>query len=241
MLKIAICDDESQFRKHIREILVDYLENKGSLYEIDEFESGKDFIKLGIEFAKYNIVFLDINMDEMDGMETAQRIREINNEIFIVFVTAFVNYAFEGYQVDATRYILKNNVNLSELIAESMEAISKKMNYVVKKEKFDFIEGEKTVSLDRLLYIESRLHKLEFYIIEDKLRKYTLYGKLDELEEKLRGNDFVRLHKSYLVNMKYIEKVKRYEVLLSNGIILGVPRARYKFLEETYAAYKGEM
>lgn len=107
MFRIAICDDESHFRKRIREILIDYLNKKGILYEIDEFESGKDFINLGIEIVKYKIVFMDINMDELDGMETAQKIQDVSNDIFIVFVTAFVNYAIEGYRVDAVRYILK--------------------------------------------------------------------------------------------------------------------------------------
>ena len=67
----------------------------GLLYEIDEFESGNEFINLGINMTKYDIVFLDINMDEMDGIETAQEIRKVSNDIFIVFVTAFINYAVE--------------------------------------------------------------------------------------------------------------------------------------------------
>ena len=226
MFRIAICDDESHFRKRIREILIDYLNKKGILYEIDEFESGKDFINLGIEIVKYKIVFLDINMDELDGMETAQKIRKVSNE---------------GYRVDAVRYILKNNVNFSELVFECMDAITMKMNYVVKKKTFNFNEGTKNVSLERLLYIESRLHKLEFYIMEDQLNKYSLYGTLNDMEAELADNNFVRIHQSYLVNMKHIAKVSRYEVLLSNGIKLEIPKVRYKFVEETFVSYKGEI
>ena len=65
--------------------------------------------------------------------------------------------------------------------------------------------------------------------MEDKLKKYSIYGKLDELEKELQGNDFIRIHQSYLVNMKHIEKVSRYEALLNNGIKLEIPKARYKF------------
>ena len=68
-----------------------------------------------------------------------------------------------------------------------MDAISMNMNYVAQKKKFNFNEGAKVVALERLLYIESRLHKLEFYIMEDKLKKYSIYGKLDELEKELQG------------------------------------------------------
>lgn len=241
MFRIAICDDESHFRKRIREILIDYMDKNGCLYEIDEFESGKDFVNLGIEIVKYKIVFLDINMDEMDGMETAQKIREVSSDIFIAFTTAFVNYAFEGYRVDAVRYILKNNVNFSELVFECMDAINMKMNYIVKKKIFDFNEGKKNISLERLLYIESRLHKLEFYIMEDRLNMYSLYGTLNDLEKELADSTFIRIHQSYLVNMKHIAKVSRYVALLSNGIKLEIPKARYKFVEETYVFYKGEL
>lgn len=186
MFRIAICDDERQFRKRIHDILIEYMNENDILYEIDEFESGKDFISLGINLAKYDIVFLDVNMDELD-------------------------------------------------------AISLNMNYVAQKKKFNFNEGTKIVALERLLYIESRLHKLEFYIMEDKLKKYSIYGKLDELEKELQGNDFIRIHQSYLVNMKHIEKVSRYEALLNNGIKLEIPKARYKFVEETFVSYKGEL
>ena len=68
MFKIAICDDERYFRENIREILADYLNIHGILYEIDEFESGRGFVNLGINLTKYNVIFLEINMDEMDGM-----------------------------------------------------------------------------------------------------------------------------------------------------------------------------
>ena len=150
----------------------------GLLYEIDEFESGNEFINLGINMTKYDIVFLDINMDEMDGIETAQEIRKVSNDIFIVFVTAFINYAVEGYSVNAIRYILKNNENFAELIFECIDAISKKMNDSVKKKEFKFSER--------------KLHKLNLHSMEDKINKYSLYGKLDEVEKELEDKAFLQ-------------------------------------------------
>lgn len=241
MFKIAICDDEIHFRNEIKEILKNYLTYKGIIYEIDTFRSGKEFIDLGIEIIKYKIVFLDINMDEMDGIKTAKSIRQVSNEVFIAFITAYVNYAFEGYKVDAVRYILKNNINFVESVHECIDAINIKMNYVIERKTLNFNEGRKNISLEHLLYIESKLHKLEFYIMEDSLNKYTLYGTLNELEKEFVGSCFIRIHQSYLVNMKHIKKVSRYMVLLSNGIQLDIPRARYKYVEETFVAYKGEI
>ena len=213
----------------------------GLLYEIDEFESGNEFINLGINMTKYDIVFLDINMDEMDGIETAQEIRKVSNDIFIVFVTAFINYAVEGYSVNAIRYILKNNENFAELIFECIDAISKKMNDSVKKKEFKFSEGVKNISLELLLYIESKLHKLNLHSMEDKLNTYSLYGKLDEFEKELEDKAFLRIHQSYLINMKHIVSIYRYEAVLNNGIRLKISKDRYKSVKEKFVSYKGEI
>ena len=135
MFKIAVCDDEEIFRKNIYKIIMKYMDENGCPCEIDEFETGNEFINLGINMTKYDIVFLDINMDEIDGIETAQEIRKVSNDIFIVFVTAFISYAVEGYSVNAIRYILKNNEKFAELIFECIDAISKKNELFCKKER----------------------------------------------------------------------------------------------------------
>lgn len=241
MLKIAVCDDDGYFRVQMKEILEQYLINRGIVFEIDLFTSGENFLNMGIEIINYKVVFLDINMDELDGIMTAKKIREVSKDIFIVFVTAFVNYTIEGYKVDAVRYILKNNRTLAETVYECMDAMREKMDYTVIFKSFDFIEGRKKISLERLLYIESRLHRLEFYIMQDKIEKYALYGKLDKIEAMLADHNFVRIHQSFLVNMKYIKKLSRYTVLLSNGVELCVPRARYKEVEKEIAAFRGEI
>lgn len=241
MFKIAICDDEKYFIKVIQETLTNYQKEKDILYEIDTFNSGKQLIELGIELVKYKIIFLDINMDGFDGIMTAKKIREISNNIFIAFITASVNYTLEGYKVDAVRYILKDSVSFPDLIYECMDAIHAKMNYVVEKKIFRFKQGIKKVSLDRLLYIESQLHNLEFYIMEDSLNKYTIYGSLNDIEKEFMGSGFLRIHQSYLVNMRHIKKFNRYQILLSNGVLLNIPKSRYKHVEEMIVAYKGEL
>lgn len=241
MLRIAICDDEKPFRENIKKYVGNYLLNKEISFEIETFSSGKEFIELGIEMVRYNIIFLDINMDEIDGIATAQKIREFSSEIYIVFVTAYINYSLEGYKVDAARYLLKNNVNFDDSICECMDNILNKMNYVVLKKSFKFNECEKDVLIERILYVESRLHKLEFHIMEDKLRTYTLYGTLNELEKEMSDFKFLRIHQSFLVNLKHIKGIVAYKVILSNNQELIVPKARYKEVKSAFIAYKGEL
>lgn len=146
-MKIAVCDDERYFRKCIRQILVNYMEQKGLPFEIDEFASGKEFIKLGIEMMKYKIIFLDISMEEMNGMQTAEKIRKTGSDAFLVFVTVLLDFATDGYRVGAIRYIIKNNHNMTEQICECMDEIRKKMNCMDQKKTIGFVEGKKILRL----------------------------------------------------------------------------------------------
>lgn len=241
MFRIAICDDEILFAEELREQLSGYMMEKGLVFEIDIYGSGEALIELGIEVIKYTAVFLDINMEKIDGIRAAEKIREVSREVFIVFVTAYVNYSLEGYRLDVVRYLLKGNANFTSMVKECVDALVDKLNYSVAKRQFDFTEGTKEISLERLLYIESNLHKLEFHIMEDDLKIYTMYETLNALENKLPANDFIRIHQSYLVNIKYIRNVERYKVILTNGIELVIPRARYTYVKEYFISYQGEV
>lgn len=241
MFRIAICDDESLFAEELKELLSDYMMQKGLVFEIDIYDSGEALIELGIEVIKYNAVFLDINMEKVDGIRTAEKIREVSREVFIVFVTAYVNYSLEGYRLDAVRYLLKGNVNFPSTVNECVDALLDKLKYSVEKRMFDFQEGAKEISLERLLYIESNLHRLEFHIMEDDMKVYTMYETLNTLEKKMAANGFIRIHQSYLVNIKYIKNVVRYRAVLTNGIELIIPKARYTYVQEQFISYQGEV
>ncbi|RKI75679.1 DNA-binding response regulator [bacterium 1xD42-87] len=241
MFRIAICDDESFFAEELKKLISDYMMEKGLVYEIDIYTSGEVLVDLGIEVAKYTAVFLDINMDNIDGIKAAEKIREVSREVFIVFVTAYVNYSLEGYRLDAVRYLLKSSTNFESTVNECVDALMDKLNYSVEKRVFDFKEGKREVSLERLLYIESNLHKLELHVMEDDMKTYTMYETLNELEDKLALNDFIRIHQSYLVNIKYIKNVARYKVVLTNGIELTIPKARYTYVKGRFISYQGEV
>jgi DNA-binding LytR/AlgR family response regulator len=241
MFRIAICDDESLFAEELKELLSGYMMEKGLGFEIDIYGSGEALIELGIEVIKYTAVFLDINMEKIDGIKAAEKIREVSREVFIVFVTAFVNYSLEGYRLDVVRYLLKGNVDFPSMVNECVDALVDKLSYSVTKREFDFKEGKREISLERLLYVESNLHKLEFHVMEDDLKIYTMYETLNALESKLVAKDFVRIHQSYLVNIKYIKNVVRYKVVLTNGIELVIPKARYTYVKEQFILYQGEV
>ena len=241
MFRIAICDDELIFAEELKELISGYMTEKGLVFKIDTYSSGEDLVKLGIEVVRYTVVFLDINMEKMDGIKVAEKIRAASREVFIVFVTAYVSYSLEGYRLDAVRYLLKGSENFQGTVNECMDAIIGKLNYSVAKRKFEFKEGTKEVSLDRLLYIESKLHKLEFHIMEDNLNTYTMYEKLSALEDTLKSDDFIRIHQSYLANIKHIKNVVRYKAVLISGIELAISKVRYTYVKKQFIAYQGEV
>ena len=241
MFHIAICDDDEYFRMREKQLVIGYLNEMGIPCTIDIFTSGEELVNLGKDIAKYHIFFLDINMDEMDGIEVAKRIRQFTKDAYIVFVTAFLSYSLEGYKVDAIRYLLKDDAILDKAMAECIESILYKMNYKVYKRTFEFQEGRKELYLDSILYIDSNLHKLTFHMISGKQTEYTMYERLDVMHELLEEAGFCRIHKSFLVNLAHVEGIERYQVELVGGIYLAVSKSRYLEAKEAVVCYKGEI
>lgn len=237
MLRIAICDDEQFYREKIRMLLERYFEKSDLQYELAAFASGEDFLKARENRVKYDIVFMDISMEELDGMQTAQQIRAFHSDTEIVFVTAFLDYALEGYKVNAIRYILKDT--LDGAVVECMDAILQKRKAA--QVKFSFMEGERKLYTENILYVESRKHKSVFFYMETEIVTYQIYEKLDSIEEKLSSCGFLRIHKSYLVNLKHIRKISNYVAVLSTGEELPVPRLRYQAVKEAFVEYKGAL
>ena len=241
MFRIAVCDDEKCFCKTVKKYVGNYLLKKEIPFEIDTFGSGKDLIALGQDIVKYTIIFLDVNMEEIDGIKTAQKIREHSSDIYIVFVTAYIDYSLEGYKVNAERYLLKNNINLEDSIFECMDSVFAKSKHIVLKRKFVFNECEKNIPLEKLVYVESKLHKLEFHVIEEHMVTYSMYRTLNALEKEIIEFGFLRIHQSYLVNLRHIKQVTGYHAILDNGQMLPIPKTRYREVKNAFIAYIGEL
>lgn len=241
MLNIAICDDEEYFLAQEKEWVSQYMNSLCCEFHIDTFASGVEFMAVGDRVSKYDIIFLDINMEGIDGLATARKIREYTKGAYIVFVTGYINYSLEGYKVDAVRYILKDNNSTEKAVKECLDAIIEKMRYAEKQYTFDFQEGRKKLFLDEIVYIESNLHKLQFHLAGQRSQQYTMYGRLDHVDEMLSDFDFCRVHKSFLVNLKYIEKVERYQAKLSTGDVVSISQPKYNGVREKYICYRGEI
>ena len=241
MFRIAICDDEPHFLEHERELIAGYMRDQGYSCQIDTFGSGLDVMAEEHGISQYDIIFLDINMDGPNGIETAKHIRKYSTDLYIVFVTGCINYSLEGYKVGAIRYILKDMETLKTAIGECLDTIADQMGYIEYQHTFDFLEGKRTISIDDILYIESNLHKLEFHLADKGSTGYTMYEKLDCIDEQLCGCHFCRIHKSFLVNLKYVEKIERYYANLYNGSRVSISQSKYKSVRDEFVGYRGRI
>ncbi len=237
-VKIAVCDDEIIFARKLEKIINKYCTVKQISFQIDIYQSGKEFIADNIKMMEYQIVFLDINMEEIDGLEAARELRKLCRDTYVIFVTAFINYTLEGYKVDAIRYLLKSDGNFGQSVCESLDAVFEKMQYKPHIREFSFQQGARRVALEKIVYIESSLHKLTFYVAEEGIVPYTMYETLNHIAAIFSG-DFVRIHQSYLVNLRFVRRIEGNNLLLQDNLALPVARSKLKEVRQKVAMYKG--
>jgi len=236
MINIVICDDELQCQSIINTAIDEYMAETVLEYTVSRFVSGTELLQQ-LKVSNYQIIFLDIKMNDMDGLTVARKIREFDKNIIIAFISANINCSLEGYKVNAVRYILKDE-KLNANIAECLHSILYE-EYHINKMKFDFSNGTHEIALNELFYVESRSHKLVFHVMNNEMINYTMNRvKLNEIERKLSEKGFIRVHQSYLVNIVYISRIERYRAVLLNEKMLPIPKDRYKKVMISYALYK---
>ena len=240
MTTMCIYDDDIEFSLLFEKLLYRYAEENDKEIDVEIFQGGEN-AALQIAQNEYDILFLDVSMAKMDGIKLAKRIREYDNNVYIVFVTAFIDYSLEGYKVDAIRYILKDSESLEKSMYECLNTITDRMSSIEQKIELEFLEGKKYIRPNDILYVESNLHKLTFHLRGQSEKNYTMYERLDQIEIKFQNYHFCRSHKSYLVNLKYVQSIERYEITLVNGEKVCVSQPRYKEVREKFICYQGEI
>lgn len=242
MIKIAIIDDEEILANKLSDIVSDFMRKENHSFAVDIFTSGIEFTALGTAMSDYQIVCLDMKMDEMDGMEVARKIREYDQDIYIICVTAYIDFALAGYTVDALRYILKSDPVFEDTMHEALREACRKISLILNMLIFHFREGNVELSVNNITYIETNIHNAIFYVRKnssDEYRIYTMRETLDNIEEMLSPYGFIRIHKSYLVNYRFIESVRNYKAYLSNQKVLNIPKKKFPDVKREYLLYKG--
>lgn len=237
MIKIVICDDEEFFLKKLSDKITAYLEERELLFQITSFRSGEELLQ-NSKKEFYDFAFLDISMGAANGIDIAHRLKSINKNLCIVFVTGYIDYVLDGYKVGALRYLVKDSLDSS--FSECMEAMLKKLHIDTAELCFCFNNTKTYLKAEEICFVESRGHRLLFVSAKDRSILGTVNGKLTETEKLLEEHGFLRIHQSFLVNMRYITKISGYRLELEQKITLPVPKSRYKYVKNEYAFYRGD-
>ncbi len=232
MLSIAVCDDEviecCNMAKRIKEIM----EEIKMPCIIRQFQSGGELLQT---LESFDVVFLDIIMRELDGMKTAQIFRERASDKILIFVSSSREYVFEAYDVEAFQYLLKP-VDDRKLKSVLQKAVLKTESRL---QEFIIVSRErqkKKLFLDDIYYFEIKGRMVDAHGPEGI---FTYYEQMGKLENKLQDKGFFRCHKSYLVNLKYVDRYNRQEGILENGEKIVIAKRRYEqFVREVLKAMR---
>jgi DNA-binding LytR/AlgR family response regulator len=233
-VKVVLCDDDAEFLNIFRGEIIAAFEKLNLKAELTTFNSA-EYIPDGM-FASCDMVFLDIDFEGEDynGIDIARRLRAVNKKAVLFFVTNFIDYAPAGYEVQAFRYILKrgrNNV-LERYILQAIEQMAEN------REIFSISDGDSVIEfpLNDVSYLEVYDHEV---LVHRKEGTHSLNASLSSLEEQLEKSGFLRIHNSYLVNMRFIGKYRSRECILTDGTVLPASERSYAAQKQKYMLWKG--
>lgn len=222
MVNIAIVEDEASAYRTLQTILDTYARENGVTFRTKHFQDAVSFLA---DYKKgYDIVFMDIELPGLNGMNAAFKLREFDKQIIIIFVTNMAQYAVRGYEVDALYYIIKpiNYQNTAYKLKRALSILSANSNAEIV---LPQANGLVRLSSQTLTYVEINSHKL-IYHTEDNA--YIAYGSLSDVEKKLRPHHFFRCNNCYLVNARYIASISGFTITLLNGETLQISHPKKK-------------
>lgn len=203
-------------------------------YEVSKYCSGEELLEANLKDV--DILFLDIKMDNINGMDVARQIRQLGSKMEIIFITSLIDYVQEGYEVKAYRYLLKP-INLEELKKHLLTCIKdiklNKKNYILIKNKANTYK----ISSNEITYIEVQKKDMLIHTIN---KNFEVRYSLEKIEKDLNLDKFVRCHKSFIVNLSYVENIKSNSAILESGEEIPVSRYRYKDVKTKFLKFLGD-
>lgn len=227
-MNIVICDDEKIVRLQIKGLI----EKQKADGNLELYETGEELLAVGKHF---DVVFLDIQMEGMNGIDTARALREQNEETVLIFITGIKEYVFDAFDVAAFHYLLKpiEENKFMEVFDRAVKEAEKRKE---KGQKQLFIKTrQRNITLEQknILYIENRGRKAEIHTVDETIE---IYAAMIELEKQL-GGEFYRCHRGYLVNMAYITEYSNDSIRLSDGESIYLAKEKYNEFVKEYMRY----
>ena len=232
-MHIAIVEDDANVQQQLAAYVNKFYEEDTHRYRLSVFSDGDEILE---DFrADYDLILLDIQMKHLNGLETAERIRALDRDVYLVFVTNLAHYAIKGYSVQAFDFVLKpvNFMMLKQLLQRVENLVSvRQQRYVT----LPTDMGLTRIDVNHIFYLETEEH---FLIIKTDQGEYRMRDTMKNMEAVLTKYGFFRCNNCYLVNLKHVERVDGSTVYV-NKEELTISRPRYKAFMEALTKYLGE-
>lgn len=234
-MRILVCDDNQVFAENlaariqqqasrlVKRVKVDYVIDP---VQLDDYP-----------LEHFDIAFLDIDMKPVNGLEIARRLHSLRKDMILIFVTNYVEYSIEGYEVQAFRYLLKSELDLKlERYVEQAIAVCQKARDTVR----IYCEGEDIdLKPEQIMYAEISQKKVILHLVHAIRQTLTANITLSALEDTLEDSGFIRVHKAFLVNMAYIKSLQSNCLYLTDDTRLPVSTHSASKIRKTYVQWKG--
>ncbi len=236
-INVAICEDEKVQVELLEKHVKIWGEQRNIKVIIETFYSAESFDFSWSMDKRYDVLLLDIQMPGQNGIELAKKIREEDDIINIIFITAIPDYIQEGYDVEAINYLIKpvDEKKLYECLDRALEKVPKEEKIVLIEEQGEIYR----IIQNDILYVESFGHDVEIKTIDEK---YIIRKNMGTVEKELDENSFVRCHRSYIVGLKHIKRIGKDELELDNKVTIPVSRRQYSKTNMAFIRYyRGEV
>ena len=231
MLNVAIVEDDKREADRLAEFLRRYAQDNGIRFNVKLFDSGIKF--LDTYQAKYDIVFMDIDLPVLNGLETSRGLRKIDSTVALVFVTNLAQFAINGYEFDASDYMLKP-LKYQSFSLKIKKVIDRCRRHRENEIKIKTPNGEVRFSSAAVIYVEVNLHNVTYHTEQGD---YTAYGTMKQAAAQFPPEEFVLCNSCYLVNLRHVTMIEGYMIRLGeHELVISHPK-RKKFIEALHAYY----
>jgi DNA-binding LytR/AlgR family response regulator len=236
-MKVAICDDElnhsMRMEQHLLTITKKYTNIK---VEIEVYQSGEELLKiLEIEKERPKILFLDIEMGGMDGIQTGKKIREFDRNMIIIYVTSFDKYTMDSFEVSPFRYLLKpvNYEDINQVFSIAVEDILNNLESVF----FKSNNKQYQINCEGIIVIISEKGRMLRVVTREEQPENLFYERIKNIEKQLNPLIFIKVNQGTIINLNYVHIISSDEIHLTTGLIIPISRSRRKAVKQAYSLY----
>ena len=232
-MRVMVCDSENNDICRLRDLISEYGADHNMSFDIEYYGNGEALMAALEDEGCPDIIIVEIS-SETGGIDAVKQIRSASGSVPLIIISSEIRYALEGYKVKAKSFILRDD--LDAMLPECIEDICKENVGKIKTKVFKCTDGNRRIKLSDIVMLETAGRLV---LINTISQTFQTHEKMDVLEKDMAGSGFIRIHRCYLVNARYIDSICNYSLYLKDGTELSVPRGRFRTAKKEYQLFKG--